>query len=89
MSQVRRQYEQEVQQPGAERRFELTTSLSLGSSASAKIVGFNNLISTWQTSTVLFTVWDALGHFEADAGTKGRARWHGDSRRWEIFELGC
>lgn len=68
-------------------RFELTATLSTGSSAVAKVRNWSG--SAWVTSNYTLTVWDADSLFTGVNGDKGRAEYHYDSGRWEIYQKNC
>jgi hypothetical protein len=70
-----------------ERRFELTSPLSAGDSASAKVRRHNG--TTWITTTEPFEVFDAANMFSGETGWIGLARWYPDSKCWEIYQLQC
>lgn len=69
------------------RRFELKAALSAGGSAVAYARVWNG--TTWATTTIEFTVYDAIGSYAGPIGAYGACTWWADSKRWEIDDLQC
>ena len=78
----------EIRAPTQRRiRFELTADLAINGSASALLRRFNE--DSWGTTEHAVTVWDADGIFFGESGRNGRAEFHFDSKRWEVYQLQC
>jgi hypothetical protein len=67
---------------------ELTSTLSSGGSARAKVLWFQN--GSWsQGATDEITVYDAIGTMEGSVGDKALVKFHRQSGRWIVWQLQC
>ncbi len=69
------------------RLFELSDTLSAGSSAPAGRLRFD--ASDWTTSGETETLYDSLGTFSGTSGDRAWAFFSRESGRWEILQLEC
>lgn len=67
-------------------RVELTSSLTMGGSATAELVEFDG--TDWSTTGTVVTVYDSLGRFEGSNGDRFWVTPKGDSERLEIISPG-
>lgn len=68
-------------------RFQLTSALTLGSTATAAAFYFDSTTQTFVDGGLKIDVADFLGRFQGAVGTRGYARRFADSAAWEIFAL--
>ncbi|MBI1899744.1 MAG: hypothetical protein HYS13_01360 [Planctomycetia bacterium] len=67
---------------------ELTSSLSQGGSARAKVLWFDG--TSWiDADTAELTVYDVIGTMQATSGKKALVRFHRQSGRWVVWQLQC
>lgn len=67
---------------------ELTASLSIGSSAAAKVLWYQG--GQWtEAETAEIVVHDAIGTFEGNAGDKALVRFDAQSGLWIIWQMQC
>jgi len=66
---------------------ELTTSLSSGSSAKAKVLWLDGIWKESERDEI--TVYDVVGTMEGNPGEKGLAKFHRQSGRWIVWQLQC
>ncbi len=66
---------------------ELTTALSSGGSARAKVLWLDG---AWkEAESEELTVYDVIGTMEGDPGDKALAKFHRQSGRWLVWQLQC
>lgn len=68
-------------------RFQLTSTLAQGASASAAALYFDNASQTFVDGGLKIDVADFLGRFQGAVGARGYARRFADRDAWEIFAL--
>jgi hypothetical protein len=67
---------------------ELTSSLSQGGSARAKVLWFDG--ASWiDADTEELTVYDVIGTMQATSGKKALVRFHRQGGRWVVWQLQC
>jgi len=69
------------------RRFKLKEELEPNSYALAYLVSGES--GSLQVTGIEFTVYDGMGEFEGEEGTRGMAEWWADIERWEVYQMGC
>lgn len=68
-------------------RFELTSTLSAGGLADAKIRIYDRVGSSITTREIPIVVYDAEDVHSGEVGDFGRAEWMPDAQRWEVYEM--
>ncbi len=73
--------------PEAAEVVQLTTTLSLGGSAQARVLHYDG--ATWKQTAQEITVHDVVGSIEGPPGKRGLAWFHRQSGLWILWQLEC
>ncbi len=73
--------------PEAAEVVQLTTTLTLGGSAQARVLHYDG--ATWKQTAQEITVHDVVGSMEGTPGKRGLAWFHRQSGLWILWQLEC